>query len=151
LGINAHINLDLGIATAEIMKGKPLEDIKGDFEMINTVLFELMKEVQVAIGMVSPLLFLADVVSDELDAKVAAFSLKATRTHAWRVAQRFHNLEGDKHLTELNQLDQEVAQMADLINAQGWFRKFILYWVWRFESKDVNRVIGNLHGAPLEN
>jgi len=25
LGINAHINLDLGIATAEVMKGKPLE------------------------------------------------------------------------------------------------------------------------------
>ena len=32
LGINAHINLDLGIAASETMVGKDIHGIKGDFE-----------------------------------------------------------------------------------------------------------------------
>ena len=159
LGINAHINLDLGLATAETMRGKNLNDIKADFEMINTVLFELMKEVQVGLGMVSPLLFLADVVSDDKDERIASFSLKSTRIHAWKVAERFHSIQNHsateiaptEFTKALNQLDKEVTKLALLIQPNGWLKRILLNLVYRFEKKNLNRAIRNLYGAPLAN
>jgi len=35
IGMNAHINLDLGIAAAETMPAGELADLKGDFDKIN--------------------------------------------------------------------------------------------------------------------
>ena len=46
LGMNAHINLDLGIAAATTMRGKDLEAIHGDFNKINGVLAALLDDVQ---------------------------------------------------------------------------------------------------------
>jgi hypothetical protein len=41
LGINAHINLDLGIAAAETSPGAQLPSLKHDFDMINKLLADL--------------------------------------------------------------------------------------------------------------
>ena len=38
LGMNAHINLDLGIAAAEVCPGDKIESLRGDFFKINIVL-----------------------------------------------------------------------------------------------------------------
>ena len=38
LGCNAHINLDLGVALADIARGKELEPLRSDFEAINGLL-----------------------------------------------------------------------------------------------------------------
>ena len=38
LGINAHINLDLGIAAVETSPGNQLAPLKNDFDMINKLL-----------------------------------------------------------------------------------------------------------------
>ena len=38
IGMNAHINLDLGIAAAEVSKGENIEGLKNDFDTINTIL-----------------------------------------------------------------------------------------------------------------
>ena len=37
-GMNAHINLDLGIASAEVMKGQDIQLLHHDFNQINTIL-----------------------------------------------------------------------------------------------------------------
>ncbi|MEL6922658.1 MAG: DUF5995 family protein [Bacteroidota bacterium] len=150
LGINAHINLDLGLATAATMQQQPVEAIRSDFEMINAVLFELMREVQTAIGMVSPLLFLVDVVSEKGDERLAAFSLKASRIHAWDVATKFHGMDSTAREAALLQLDQAVVRLARLIDTRGWLRRIIVRVVRRFESKNHVRVISNLHGAPRQ-
>ncbi len=42
LGMNAHINLDLGIAAAETVPPEELQSLKGDFEKINNVLAGLV-------------------------------------------------------------------------------------------------------------
>lgn len=46
LGMNAHINLDLGIAAAQISNPEVIEDLKGDFTKINELLSGLVNEVQ---------------------------------------------------------------------------------------------------------
>jgi hypothetical protein len=54
LGINAHINLDLGIAAVETSHGDQLASLKHDFDLINRLLAELVQPVQDKIGEVSP-------------------------------------------------------------------------------------------------
>ncbi len=56
LGINAHINLDLG--AVETMKQQVLEDIHTDFDTINTIIGSLTYQVLQEIDRMSPLLSL---------------------------------------------------------------------------------------------
>src|SRR5262245_19268036 len=59
-GINAHINLDLAIAIAEIATAQPLPTLKSDFDLVNGILVELVDQVQGTIDQVSPWLGLLD-------------------------------------------------------------------------------------------
>ncbi|MEG2335480.1 DUF5995 family protein, partial [Chryseobacterium sp.] len=46
LGMNAHINLDLGISAASIMPYRKINPLKKDFENINTVISSINQKVQ---------------------------------------------------------------------------------------------------------
>ena len=43
IGMNAHINLDLGIAAAEVSKNKNIKDLENDFDKINKKISYLLK------------------------------------------------------------------------------------------------------------
>src|SRR6185312_9991990 len=55
LGMNAHINLDLGIATVEVSGGDP-DSLRNDFSSINTILASLTYGVIAKLNLISPLL-----------------------------------------------------------------------------------------------
>ena len=44
--MNAHINLDLGIAAAKVMEGKDIQNLKDDFDKINDILSSLVTYVE---------------------------------------------------------------------------------------------------------
>src|SRR5664279_5456169 len=46
LGINAHINLDLSIATIMVMKGFALDEMHKDFNAINSILASMIDNVE---------------------------------------------------------------------------------------------------------
>jgi len=54
VGMNAHINLDLGIAAATVAPGDQISGLQHDFNEINAVLAELVGTVEKEIGEVSP-------------------------------------------------------------------------------------------------
>jgi hypothetical protein len=56
LGMNAHINFDLGIAAVVVCGGKPIETLKQDFDAINLIIAALTSQVLSDMGQVSPLL-----------------------------------------------------------------------------------------------
>ena len=56
LGMNAHINLDLGIAAACAAPGDRIADLKGGFDRINALLADQVEEVLAALAQISPLL-----------------------------------------------------------------------------------------------
>jgi hypothetical protein len=85
-GINAHINLDLGVAAARVAPGPLLPPLHGDFERINQLLAGLMPRVQADLADVSPVIGRLDAVFGRLDSAVANFSLVAARDFAWTVA-----------------------------------------------------------------
>ncbi len=55
-GMNAHINLDLGIAAAQVSPGQQLTQLKPDFDQINAVLASMVATVAAEIAVVSPLI-----------------------------------------------------------------------------------------------
>lgn len=98
LGMNAHINLDLGIAAAQVAPGSSLESLHGDFNRINDVLASLLPVVEEQLREISPTLDLLSNVAHQanrLDERVSTFSMEKARDGAWRFAQRLTMMPGD--------------------------------------------------------
>ncbi len=141
MGMNAHINLDLGISTAETSPGDSIGAIKNDFLEINQLLFELLDEVQQEISKVSPLFGLIDRFAKKKDEQFAEFSMKAARKHAWVVAQRMAFVKEEDRAAAIESTDKYVVELNDLILNPGRLITFVSWIVRLFESKDIVRNI----------
>jgi hypothetical protein len=86
LGMNAHINLDLGIVAAEIAPGAAIQDLKNDFDAINQLLGDLVGDVQDRMGAIWPGVRILDRAGGGLDEDIVNFSLRRAREAAWGVA-----------------------------------------------------------------
>jgi len=87
LGMNAHINLDLGIAAATVAPSRPqLEALQADFNRINDLLARLIGIVEVQLCTICPpLTRLADLVT--VEARIFDFGLNTSRDVAWKLAE----------------------------------------------------------------
>lgn len=87
LGMNAHINLDLGIAAATVAPTPAqLAALHDDFNRINDVLARLVKIVEVQLTTICPPLSrLADLVT--VEERIFDFGMNASRDIAWKLAQ----------------------------------------------------------------
>jgi hypothetical protein len=86
LGINAHLNFDLGIAAAQVCPGDAIAGFEGDFDRIHRILGELLPAAEAAIGPFSPLLGLLDQLGGRSEEEVLNFKLGAARIGAWNHA-----------------------------------------------------------------
>jgi hypothetical protein len=144
LGINAHINLDLGIAAAQTSPGDLLPDLKEDFDEINRILAELLDSVQERIGSLSPLLGLLDRVGGRSDEAVFEFSLEIARDGAWRFAEELAVLPPDQHSDVIAERDEKIAALAREIIDPGWLLRLAALVIRLFETGDVARIIRTL-------
>ena len=141
LGINAHINLDLGIAAATISPGSEIQSLQNDFNKINELLVEMTDKVQEEIDQVSPLIWLLDWVAKDKDEKFAEFSIKAARLHAWSVAMEMAGLPAESWDSRIIKLDQGVEKFGQLIEGKSWLLKTAISLIRFFETKDVRKKI----------
>lgn len=91
LGMNAHINLDLGIAAAAVAPGDAIHGLQRDFNRINDVLAALLPTVEAQLREMSPVLDRLTTMADRLDNiddRVGTFSMEKARDGAWRFALR---------------------------------------------------------------
>ena len=110
LGMNAHINLDLGIAAARIAPGAQLPGLRGDFLKINALLAALVPAVVEELGTVSPLIgLISQVLGPTDDDRIANFSLSAARDWAWHVAETLAPLGPVAQAEVIALLDRTVA------------------------------------------
>lgn len=113
LGMNAHINLDLGIAAARVAPGAELRGLKGDFLKINALLASLVPAVIEEVGAVSPLIgMISQVLGPTDDDQIANFSLDAARDWAWHVAETLAPLPPADQDRVIDLLDKTVAGFA---------------------------------------
>jgi hypothetical protein len=145
LGMNAHINLDLGIVAAQLAEEHGgLETIGADFEAINGVLASLVDHFEGLLGRASPWFGLVDKLGGEADEVVIRFSLRRARDAAWQFAQRLAALPATQHAAEIERVDDSVGRLAERVLHPGGRVAMALFVVRLRETKKVVDVIDTL-------
>lgn len=141
LGINAHINLDLGIATVLIMRGFSLGDIHNDFNTINSLLASMIDNMEDCLTKVNPLLKLLDLKIYNYDEMLVQFSISTARDGAWSFAQELSGKTGADYENCTHTRDERIAQLGSSIaKPRGVLLKFIVKLIRLFEKKNVATV-----------
>ncbi len=145
LGMNAHINLDLGLAAAQVAPGDKIKTLEDDFMRINRVLKSLIDEIQHRISHVSPLMFLLDWIGKRDDEAVINFSITKARQHAWQFANRLARADESKRAAIIQQTDREMTRLAEFVaDPPGIIVNASLSVIRWFEMKDPEAVINTL-------
>lgn len=150
LGINAHINLDLGIAAVEVAGGTPMEAIKRDFDDINRILSELVAEVKMKMGKISLAFKWLMPLARHMDEKLVQFSLKTARDGAWEFAERLRASAEDAVLIATR--DRQIYTLGyRLVHPRPRLQGLLRIIAW-FEWGSVGSKLGTMEaedGATL--
>lgn len=120
LGMNAHINLDLGIAAANTAPGRQLPALHQDFNRINTILASLVDDAQRDLAAIWPTMRFLNRFLGDVDDAVINFSMERARDSAWSVAERLAPMDDGERERAIDQLDRQVAASARVIRHPGW-------------------------------
>ncbi len=149
LGMNAHINLDLGVAAALTCPGREVVSLRDDFERINDVLTELVDQMQLAIADVSPVTRSLDAVGLRFDEALVSFSLEHARRRSWAFAEELAAADGHRDLVAAR--DAVVAGYGSRLAHPGAPLRWLLPAARRRERPDLGAVAAALRerGAEL--
>ena len=145
LGINAHINLDLGIAAAQTSPGARLAGLRRDFDSINGILCAMLNDVQDRLTLVSPWMGVLDRAGGRTDEEILNFSIDRAREAAWRAAERLASLSPEGMEKEIDVLDRWVDVLAFVIQyPPGLSIRLATFFVRLTEGRDVVKIIDAL-------
>ncbi|MFA7060303.1 MAG: DUF5995 family protein [Pedobacter sp.] len=119
MGMNAHINLDLGIAAAETVSPDQLQNLKGDFEKINQVLANLVGNVQDELAEIWPILGIMNSFLGSVEKSVINFSMEKARDAAWSFAEELSPLTGAPRNKAIEEKDKLMAAFSNVIMHPG--------------------------------
>lgn len=142
LGINAHINLDLGISAADTVEKDPIAGIQKDFNKINAVLAELIDGVKSNISRVSPIFGWLIPLAKGRDEMLLNFSIQLARDGAWKYAGEYYGC-GDKAVS-IRDRDLNIAKLASKLINPGRFLLFMVKMVSFAEWKSVSNTMDQL-------
>jgi hypothetical protein len=145
LGMNAHINLDLGIAAVEVCGDQPISTLQQDFDDINTIISDLTNQVLFELGRVSPLLSLLGLHATNYNSALIQFSISNARDGAWCFTEDLAQKKGDAYAQCISQRDATIKQLAEsLVHATGVLR-FTIWLIHLFEWKSPSAIIKTLN------
>ncbi len=120
LGMNAHINLDLGIAAAETVPSEELQNLKGDFDKINQVLAGLVGDVLKELAEIWLLLGLLNKYLGSVENAIINFSMEKARDAAWSFAETLSPLSDENRKQEIVDKDEMIALFSNVISHPGF-------------------------------
>ena len=119
LGINAHINLDLGIAAARTSQGPALDKLKADFDRVNAILADLVDGVQQDLAAIWPAMRIFNRYLGSVQEGLINFSIETARDMAWELAQQLDQAAAEAWPNIIQGKDDEVTVLASLIRFPG--------------------------------
>ncbi len=125
IGMNAHINLDLGIAAAEVSKNKNIDDLQDDFNRINEILSSLVCEVQNNLSEIWPTLKKILQKTNKADDFMVDFSMKLARNGAWNFAVKMSEIPENEIEKLLDERDKNITEKAGLVTNPGFVANLI--------------------------
>lgn len=149
LGMNAHINLDLGVAAASEMQGQPIQALENDFTKVNDVLAGLVGEMQSKLGKLSPLMFFLGWIGGRTDDQIIDFSMRKAREQSWETANKLWNSDEVHRKEKINEVDIIVTILSEIIkHPVTIIVKYVLRLMKIFEEKDLKRIIEVFEETP---
>jgi hypothetical protein len=146
LGMNAHINLDLAIASADTSPGIGILGLKQDFMQINSILASQIPVVLKAINKCSPFIGLISFFYKNTEEKVTHFSLDLARAYSWMLAEdlalhdlRYKEIRVEKTAGEVRKLAEKLLHTKGLV-------KLLIFAVALAETNNVRKNILVLSG-----
>ena len=150
LGMNAHINLDLGIVAAEISTPQNIQELENDFNRINEILSSLVNEVQESLSNIWPVLkWLLKKLNGSEDF-IVDFSMKIARDGAWKFAKEFVQVSNANRLNAVIKRDTEILKVADIITTHNFFIRFLFKIVRWTEVGSVTDKIKDLEAKKID-
>jgi hypothetical protein len=138
LGINAHINLDLGIAAATVAPTPDeLESLWPDFKTINEVLSRLVQVVEDELGEISPRLKRIEDIAPGLEDRIFDFGIDAARDFAWALAKELADTPPAGRDAVIAARDGVVAAVAGALYPLHGIPGHVQSWIHGAESVDV--------------
>lgn len=144
VGINAHINLDLGVVAGETFQGAALESFHGDFDKINQILASLIPPAEQVVGRFSPLIHILDEIGGKDEVEVLDFSLDAARDEAWLNATIVSMMPPLARPFTIQSIDRKAAFLGRIVaNPIGLVARAVSL-IRETESKNVPAIIDAL-------
>ncbi len=141
LGVNAHINLDLAVATARTAPGGEVRAMEDDFLRINDLLASMVDDVQERLAGTWPLLRLLDWVGGRTDEATVHFSIDRARREAWAFALRLSEHPEEAWVDPMDRADHVVAALGGLVERPGPLLGSTLRFVRLGELRSTREII----------
>ncbi|MEP6645473.1 MAG: DUF5995 family protein [Saprospiraceae bacterium] len=134
LGMNAHINLDLGIAAEETSPGEKISEIRNDFDKINLILFSLVAKVENDLASIWPTLkFLLKVIG-RVDNFMIDFNMEHARKGSWKFANQLAKMNEQEKTIAIKKRDEKIYRLAVLCLKPGIIAR-LLFGIIRLREK----------------
>lgn len=144
VGMNAHINLDLGIAAAEVSEGHDIQNLHNDFNKINEILSSLVSEVEDDLSNVYPFLKKILKWTRKVDNFLVDFSMELARDGAWNFAVELANTPESDLEKIIQTRDTKVTKKAELVISPGLIPQLIFRIIRISERGSVAQKIKDL-------
>ncbi len=137
LGMNAHINLDLGISAAEIMPYRKIAPLKKDFGVINEIIASINQKVQDSLSKICYSIDLIDKISNNKDNIVLDFAISKARETSWATAYILSNSSNFFRPSIINLVDNAATSIGKNIIVSPKTPKLVLQKLKECESADI--------------
>jgi hypothetical protein len=145
MGMNAHINLDLGIAAASTSEGPQLLQMKNDFNKVNDILNSIIDEIQASLGKISPFLFLLDWMGGRKDEKLVEFGIRRFREQAWQMACELALALEENKAAMIEKVDKKTTQLSHAIqHPPHWGIRLMCSLISVWEEKSTAKILDRL-------
>ncbi len=138
-GMNAHINLDLGIAAAVTCPGDQLPPLHTDFNRINDVLSELVGTVEREMAAISPVVAMLEKIGLRTATAIVNFSMTKARDFAWLQARKQAALPESARDATIGILDLEVELLGRALVHPPLKLRLKLIPIRAVENDDIRR------------
>lgn len=145
IGMNAHINLDLGVAAAQVMEGQNIDDLKDDFNKINNVLASLVANVEKDLSDIWPTLKYILKFTKKVDDFLINFAMREARDGAWKFAVKLSHIQNQHELAlAIAHRDQRIDKIGSLVTHQGLILSIVFGFVRLGEKGNIVQKINDL-------